>query len=116
MLPNTDDVPTHHAQFSKITAITFSIRTQFVPPKPRQLMLPRWQSVPMPEISINEYCHLGCGENKIWASWQRLHVLAKAISATMQFGTNGHLQWTVFQFHIHHRTMALLRREMISQC
>ena len=70
----------------------------------------------MPEISVNEDSHFSFWENEIGAGWQGLHVFAEAISAAMQFGTNGHFQRTVFQFYIRHRTMALLRCEMISQC
>lgn len=90
MLEEPEDLPPCVAEQSVVSPIALNVASKLglpvAPIRPGNLSVLR---TAMPKASVDEYCHLGAGENHIGSDTSRLklerHVLAKPKTQSMQF-------------------------------
>ena len=76
-------------------------------------MAPRGKTVAVPEVAVDEDSDLGAAEDDIRVAWKSFCVLAKAQSATVQFGADTSLNIRVLTPHAGHTITALCQGQVI---
>lgn len=77
MLPQPDHLPTHTANPIVIFSVTLAVLGYFIFPEIRYLVLPGWEPVSMPKISVHEDDNPGPAEDYVRFAGQLLDMLTE---------------------------------------
>ena len=91
MLPNVDHGPTHITEFSAVFGISFTVFGNLLFPKIRYFVFPGWETVAVPKIAVNKYCHFSLDKDDIWCAWEVFDMPAEPKAAAMKCGTDRYL-------------------------
>ena len=78
MLPQPYDRPPGAPESTKVPCVSLAVQRDLAAPESWKLMLPRGESVAMPEIPINEYGQSKASDREVRATRKRCDVLPKA--------------------------------------
>jgi hypothetical protein len=84
MLPYPNDSPALAPEFSEVPLVTSPVVLNLPSPEELQLMVPLRESIPVPEIPINENGNLFSGEDHVRAAGQRSDILPEPVTSMTQ--------------------------------
>ena len=113
VLPQADDTPTRAAELREVTLVTGAGFADLTLPRRRQLVPPEGESVPMPEVAVNEHGDPCRWENDVGLSRNAARMLPKAMALPVQRRAHHPLKSGVSSLHTRHAIAALSGREVI---
>ena len=113
MLPDSYDSPALSSKPSKVAAVPLARLGYLLSPKRRELVLPCWKAVSVPEVTVNEYGDLFPRKDNIRLARESLHMLPEPKPSLVKLRPDAYLHARVLPLDAGHAVAALLRRQVI---
>ena len=88
MLPEPDDGPPLAPEASEVPRIAPPVALDLPLPERGKTLAPCWESIAVPKVAIDEHDDASRGEDEIWATRQRPHVLAVPEATRVECGSD----------------------------
>jgi hypothetical protein len=88
MLPNSHDPPSKPPKPTEVPLVTSAILLDFSSPEWLKLVFPGWESIAMPEVTVNEDRELLLYQYEVGSAWESFDVLSEPEAAFVKFASN----------------------------
>jgi len=88
MLPNSYNPPSQPPKPTEVPLVASAILLDFSSPEWLKLVFPGWESIAMPEVTVNEDRELLFYQHEVGTAWKSFDMLSEPEAAFVKFASN----------------------------